>query len=329
MPFSEISSKIKNSFSVYSVDLIYHNKHPFIKVFDEKLMLDFVALEAMVKDILNVKTSLLEIRDNFLNDTLKNWLIKNGYSPNREFKDLSEEEKNSLYTEEGIQLAFELTPLLYHSYNKKTLDYFSSFFEGGSLTHLLKKVFWEDNSEFHVNEKEAMNELKRSLTQYTNEPKILNVFDVHDILSIKSALLVDKIITENKNQEITSGFIDIVPMFFILSRSLEKHYIRTGNGVVFLDLGNSIFATILVRRNINSIKNVTAQIYHKKSFTYNPRIYDGYTSSGPILKHGIYLVSEKYIFEIWFRSDALLGNSMNKNYAQRISDSKRIDDDND
>lgn len=197
-------------------------------------------------------------------------------------------------------------------------DYFPSILKNADREKYFDKI------DFNI----AKNSLVSFLTNPIPKPKIFNIYKGKRY-NYKWAEIIEideqKDFDSNKQNDIDREVIytDILaPLFFSLQQSIgQNNHLTSQDGCIYLNIGNGIFAKIIIRENSNKNYPLIALMKYGNNITYTRAIFKGYTSSGFILYYGIYLITKEYVFEIFFDADATMLCNSNIQQAQSISDS--------
>lgn len=315
------NEKIKNN--LLEIDKLenteeFKNKEPYIKRIVELKAENYNLPVLFEKDLFKLQTELKKIKTEV--DELKNQIAnlkKEVVIYNQKLNDINSK-KNS-FIENDIKFdKVKETNILKELYFIFANDK-NKFFENKEIDH----TYFINTSEIF---KEAFKEVDK--------------IQIEKITKSLSSVFYNQLPSKTKNSyvkfrpyntELTdnvNGNNDVPVIIFALRNSFkEVNILKTTQGILYLNLGNGIFAKMLIRNNKENIENDIALYSSNLNIQNIKYIYGGYSKSGFLLNDGIYIITKELIFEIYFEASAFLtSQSNNFQQMQDIFDSKKIND---
>jgi hypothetical protein len=276
--YTQIKNAIVKDLTKHSVDSVYNNCYPLYKHNKYGIMID-------VEYIYNIIVS-LNLEENNENLVFK---FKDQFLNDNKYLTISNKENKRIFSGE-----------------EKDLTSIFKFIIGGK--HLLRNVKTLFDTELYAEakyhalyvEKLDFNSVTEELLSVLNgtipSPKIFKIFETAGEELPKEAFVTEI------SKDIEFPFDDIGPIIFSLRKALQRSdKLISESGLIFLNFGNGIYAKILARNNKTKVKPVFCLIQENDTF-YREKV----TSSGLKINKGLYIVSDNFIFEIYFNVHSFL-----------------------
>ena len=275
--YKKMRQAIVNDLNNYSADAIYNNTYPLFNYDGYSILGDINYIYNIIENSLTNKSEdnlILNYKELFFDD-------KKQFS-------LSKKERDLIFYGNEKDLTSIFKFLLIVKKLAKVNTIFGHVF--------FKEAKYDENYVEIIDFKIISQELLTFLDAPIPTPKVFNI-----IYSAGEDFPKDAIVTDS-NVETEFPFDDIAPIYFSLKKALHmSKFSIPESGKIFLNYGNGIYAKVLTRKNNNKIEPAFCLIQENDSFYRNNE-----TSPGIKINNGLYIVTDKLIFEIYFNTHAFL-----------------------